>query len=242
MELEFLQSLGDLVPPEILTEPAVLAHTSSAERLQDRRNLRLANQLLEDAGWIVGNDGVRRNADGQTLQIVMPFSSASSTTLESIIETFIQNLQAMGIEARAQKIDPAQYTLRSRERDYDMVFDQYASFLDVGTGLLQRYGSEAADDVFNPAGLRSELVDRIINEALVAPGPTERDAWLMALDRVLRWHRFMVPVWFVAESWYAYWDQYSHPGELPQFADGTLDFWWFNAEGAARLRAAGALR
>jgi len=242
MELEFLQSLGELVPPEILSEPAVLAHTSSAERLQDRRNLRRANQLLEEAGWIVGNDGVRRDADGQTLQIVMPFSSASSTTLESIVETFIQNLQAMGVNARSQKIDPAQYTLRSRERDYDMVFDQYTSFLDVGTGLLQRFGSEAADDVFNPAGLRSELVDRIVNEALVAPGPDERDAWLMALDRVLRWHRFMVPVWFVAESWYAYWDQYGHPETLPTFADGVLDFWWFEAERARALRAAGALR
>jgi microcin C transport system substrate-binding protein len=242
LELEFLQSLGDLVPAEILTEPAVRAHESSAERLQDRRNLRRANQLLEEAGWIVGNDGVRRNADGQTLSIVLPFNSSSSSTLESILETFIQNLQAMGIDARSQRVDPAQYTLRTRERDYDMVFDQYTSFLDVGTGLLQRFGSEAADDVFNPAGLRSELVDRIINEALVAPGPAERDAWLMALDRVLRWERFMVPVWFTPESWYAYWDQYGRPENLPTFADGPLDFWWFDAERAAALRAAGALR
>ena len=242
LELEYLQSLGDLVPPEILTEPAVRAHESSAERLQDRRNMRRANALLEEAGWIVGNDGVRRNAEGERLQIVFPFNSASSDTLVSIIETFIQNLQAMGIDARSQRVDPAQYTLRTRERDYDMVFDQYASFLDVGTGLLQRFGSEAADDVFNPAGLRSELVDRVINEALVAPGPEERDAWLMALDRVLRWHRIMVHGYFVPESWYAFWDQYGHPDELPPYADGVLDFWWFDAERAAALRAAGALR
>lgn len=241
-ELAYLQDLGELVPAEILTEPAVMAHTSSADRLQDRRNLRRANQLLEDAGWIVGNDGVRRNAEGQTLAIVMPFNSSSSSTLESIIETFVQNLQAMGIDARSQRIDPAQYTLRTRDRDYDMVFDQYTSFLDVGTGLLQRFGSEAADDVFNPAGLRSELVDRIINDALVAPGPDERDTMLRALDRVLRWERFMVPVWFTPDSWYAYWDQYGRPESLPTFADGALDFWWFDADRARALRAAGALR
>lgn len=241
-DLAYLQSLGELVPAEILTEPAVMPHTSSADTLQDRRNLRRANQLLEEAGWLVGNDGVRRNADGQTLAIEFPFSSSSSQTLESIIDTFIQNLTAMGIEARSQKIDPAQYTLRSRERDYDMVFDQYVAFLDVGTGLLQRYGSEAADDVFNPAGLRSALVDRVINDALVAPTPEDRDVKLRVLDRVLRWERFMVPAWFVPETWYAYWDIYRHPPTFPTFADGTLDFWWYDAEAHARLRASGALR
>lgn len=241
-ELAFLQELGDLVPPELLTEPAVMPHTSSASTLQDRRNLRRANQILEEAGWVVGADGVRRNGQGQPLAIVLPFTSSSSSTLESILETFIQNLQALGIEARAQKIDPAQYTLRSRDKDYDMVFDQYVAFLDVGTGLAQRFGSEAADDVFNPAGLRSPLVDRIIELALVAPGPEERDTALRALDRVLRWERFIVPVWYTPENWYAYWDLFAHPAELPTYANGVMDFWWYDAERAARLRAAGALR
>lgn len=241
-DLAYLTELGDLVPAEILTETAIMPHTSSADRLQDRRNLRRANALMEEAGWIVGNDGVRRNADGAPLEIIFPFASSVSQTLESVIDTFIQNLQAMGIQARSQKIDPAQYTLRSRDRDYDMVFDQYVSFLDVGTGLLQRFGSEAADDVFNPAGLRSPLVDRIINDALVAPTPETRDVRLRVLDRVLRWERFMVPVWYVAETWYAYWDFFRHPEELPTFADGTLDFWWYDAEAHARLRASGALR
>lgn len=239
-ELEFLQAMGDLVPAELLTEPAIVPHTSNPDRLQDRRNLRRANQLLEEAGWIVGNDGVRRNADGQPLTVVLPFASSVSQTLESIIDAYMQNLQALGLDARAQKIDPAQYTLRSRERDYDMVFDQYVAFLDVGTGLLQRYGSEAADDVFNPAGLRSPLVDRIINEALVAPTPAARDVALVALDRALRWERFIVPVWFTPETWYAYWDIFRHPPEIPTYADGPFDFWWFDAERAAALRAEGA--
>jgi microcin C transport system substrate-binding protein len=39
----------------------------------------------------------------------------------------------------------------------------------------------------------------------------------------------------------AYYDQYEHPDPLPSFALGELDFWWFNAEKAAKLDAAGAL-
>jgi microcin C transport system substrate-binding protein len=40
----------------------------------------------------------------------------------------------------------------------------------------------------------------------------------------------------------AYFDMYEHPDPLPPYALGQLDFWWFNAEKAAALRAAGAIR
>ncbi|WP_417586586.1 extracellular solute-binding protein [Pararhodobacter oceanensis] len=242
-ELALLESLGDLVPEEILTEPALTAHSSSAERLRDRRNLRRANRLLEAAGWVVGDDGVRRNAEGEVLRIEFPFASSGSATLEAILETFVQNLQALGIDAQNQRIDPAQYTERRRDRDYDMIFDQYIAFIDTGTGLHQRFGSEAAEySLFNPAGLASPLVDRIIDISLVAESPEARDTALRALDRVLRWERIMVPVWFSDSEWVAYWDIYDHPEEFPQFSSGAMDWWWFDQESADALRASGALR
>ena len=241
-ELALLQSLGDLVPPELLTEEAVKAHTSSADQLIDRRNLRRASRLLEEAGWVVGNDGIRRNEAGETLRIEFPYSTSGSATAEAIIESFLDNLRTMGVDAVGQRIDPAQYTERERNHDYDIVFDSYVAFIDTGTGLLQRFGSEAADDVFNPAGLRSELVDRVINISLMAESPEERDTALRVLDRVLRWERIMVPLWYSADQWYAYWDFYRHPEEIPQFSAGTTDFWWYDQDRAAELRAAGALR
>lgn len=242
LELALLQSLGDLVPPEVLTEPAVTAHSSSPDDLRDRGNLRRANRLLEEAGWVVASDGIRRNAAGEQLTIEFPYSTSGSATTESIIESFLQNLTSLGIDARGQRIDPAQYTERERGHDYDMVFDGYVAFIDTGTGLHQRFGSEAADDVFNPAGLRSPLVDRIIDISLMAESPEDRDAALMALDRVLRHERIMVPVWFNATEWVAYWDIFRHPAEFPQYSTGVLDWWWHDDARAAELRAAGALR
>ncbi len=242
-ERALLESLGDLVPEEILNEPAVMAHTSSPRREVDRRNLRKASQLLDAAGWIVGDDGMRRNDRGETLKLVFPYPSSSSATLGAFIEVFVQNLQRMGIDAVQEKVDPAQYTLRERERDYDLVFDSYVAFLDTGTGLFQRYGSaEAAFSLFNPAGLASPLVDKIIEVSLQTETREDRDVALMALDRVLRWERFMIPVWYNDSSWVAYYDQYEYPDPLPRYSVGTLDFWWFNAEKAARLKAEGALR
>lgn len=242
-ELALLESLGDLVPPELLSEPAVMAHTSDPRSLTDRRNLRRATQLLQEAGWTVGDDGLLRNAAGERMRITIPVNAAGSATMESIVETFTQNLQAMGIDARFQRIDAAQYTERRRDRDYDIIVDSYMAFMDAGTGLHQRYGSETAEfSLFNPAGLASPLVDAVIDAALMAPTPEDRDIALRVLDRVLRHERFMVHTWYTDSAWVAYWNMYERPEETPPFSTGELDFWWFNADRAAELRAAGALR
>lgn len=242
-ELALLKSFGDLVPADLLSEPAVRAHSSKPDRLRDRRNIRRAMKLLDAAGWPVGDDGLRRNAAGKTLSLSFPIPSSGSATLEAIAETFTQNLQAIGLEAKFEKVDPSQFTLRRRERDYDLLFDGYRTFLDTGTGLLQMYGStEAAFSLFNPAGLASPLVDKIIDHSLQTTNAHDRDVALMALDRVLRYERFMIPVWYNDASWVAYWDMYEHPAELPTYSLGVLDFWWYNTDKAAALKAAGALR
>lgn len=242
-ERALLEILGDLVPQEILDEPAVVAHTSSPKREIDRRNLRTAMALLDDAGWDVGDDGMRRNAKGELLKLNFPIPTSSSATLGAFVDIFMQNLRRMGLDATVEKVDPAQYTLRERDRDYDLVFDSYVAFLDTGTGLHQRYGSEeAAFSLFNPAGLASPLVDKIIDISLETETREDRDVALMALDRVLRWEKFMIPVWFNDSTWVAYFAQYEHPDPLPRYALGELDFWWFNAEKAAKLKAVGALR
>src|SRR6056297_2400234 len=241
-ELELLQSLGEVVPPEMLSEPAVMAHTSKPERLNDRRNLRRAMKLLDAAGWIVGEDGKRRNADGQLLSLDFPIPSSGSATLGAVVDSFVSNLQLMGIDARFEKVDPSQYTLRERDCDYDLVFDNYTTFLGAGTGLMQRYGStEAEFSLFNPAGLASPLVDAIIEAALNAETREAEDTALTALDRALRHEFFMVPVWYNDSNWVAYWDMYEHPETLPPYALGVLDFWWYNADKAKALQDAGAL-
>lgn len=243
-ELDFLKSLGDLVPPEMLTEPARMPHTSSPERLSDRRNLRSAMKLLDEAGWPVGSDGKRRNAKGELLKLNFLFDKSNEGTLSGVMENFVANLEAMGITATLEKVDSAQYTLRERENDYDLIFDFYRPFLGTGTGLAQMYGTPAdgGDSLFNPAGLASPLIDRIIDASLQATSVEEERATLMALDRALRHEFIMIPVWYKPNYWVAYYDQYEHPDPLPPFDLGYLDFWWFDQAKAEALRAAGALR
>ena len=191
-ELELLKRLGDVIAPEMLTEEARMPHTSSADRLLDRRNARQAFKLLDEAGWPVGDDGKRRNAAGEPLRLTFLLDSSGSATLAAVVENFMSNLESFGIEAVLERVDSSQYTSRERDRDYDLVYDQYAAFLGTGTGLSQRYGSEAASfSLFNPAGLASPMVDAIIEASLRAETREEEEAAMTALDRALR-HEFIM--------------------------------------------------
>jgi len=239
-ELAILEPLADLLPPGVLTEPAVMAPSSGPRQL-DRANLRLASDLLDAAGWdTVGNDGLRRNAAGETLRVEFLNDSQS---FDRIINPFVENLRRAGVDARHTRVDSAQMTNRERSYDFDIITDQLRMSQIPGSGLKQYFGSETADvSVFNKMGLRSEAVDRLIDIVLATETREEMIHATRALDRVLRAERFWVPQWFKSEHWVAYYDMFEHPEELPPYALGNLDFWWYNAEKGAALRAAGALR
>ena len=239
-ELEILQSLGDAVDPEILTVEPVMAHTSNPERQNDRRNLRAASRLLDEAGWEVGDDGLRRNADGTVLAIEF---LSDDPVLDRLINPFVDNLKAIGIDASYNRIDNAQFTLRRRDRDFDMIRGGYRKSLQPSTGLYQQYGKEDAEySVFNPSGVNGDDIEPLIDNIVASTDIDELSANARALDRVLRHKRIMVPTWYLGNHWAAYWDMYEHPANLPPYTLGVEDLWWINAEKEAALKAEGALR
>lgn len=243
-EKAFLESLGDIVPPEMFEQDARGVHTSQSERLNDRRNMRTATRLLGEAGYTVGDDGLMRDATGQTLRLNMIMPSNIDASVQGMHETFVQNLRAIGVDAAYDSIDPSQYTLRQRERDYDMLYStRYGAFLSTGGGLSQMYGSaEAEFSLFNPAGLASPLVDAIIEASFLADSQEATNVALTALDRALRYENFIIPIGYVPVHWVAYYDMYEHPETLPPYALGSRDFWWVNPDKEAALKASGKLR
>jgi len=238
-ELALLEPIADLLPAGVIDGEAVMAPVSG-NRTLDRKNLRKASALLDEAGWIVGDDGLRRNAAGETLTIEI---IEDSPTFDRVHLPFIDNLKAAGIDAIYSRIDPAQMTDRSRNYDFDMMVDQFPMSLEPSSGLKQYFGSETADQsVFNLMGLKSEAVDTLIEHVMNAQNKAELATSVKALDRTLRAYYFWVPQWFNDAYRVAYWDMYEHPETLPPFALGNLDFWWYNAEKAADLKAKGVLR
>jgi len=239
-ELEVLQALGDKLDPAILTSEPVRAHESRPARQNDRRNLRTAMKLLDAAGWKVGDDGIRRNDAGETLKIEFV---TDQPTLDRIILPFVTNLQTMGLDAQYNRIDASQFTLRRRERDFDMISAGYRRSLLPSTGLYQQFGMEAAAySVFNPSGINGPDIEALIDNIVAATDGEELRANARALDRVLLAKRFMVPTWYLGKHWVAYWDMYEYPETLPPYALGLEDLWWIDADKSDALKSSGALR
>ncbi|MFU1478910.1 extracellular solute-binding protein [Roseovarius sp. C7] len=242
-ERAFFEGLSSDVPETVLDAEPWVPHVSDPDRLVTRKTLRRSMKLLDEAGWPVGEDGTRRNEAGEVLRLDFLASSNADASDRALAENYISNLKKMGIDARLEIVDTAQYTKRERDRDYDLVFDGYPALTGTGTGLLQRLGSEAAEfSLFNPAGLANPLVDEIIEASLLTQSQEEEDMMVRALDRVLRHEFFVLPTGYAPDYWVAYWDMYGHPETQPPYALGALDFWWYDEEKAAALKAAGALR
>ena len=236
-ELIVLNSLKTTLPPGIIDSDVAEVSVSSTKQL-DRKNLRMASKLLDDAGWEVGDDGLRKNNSGATLDIEILNDSQAFTR---IIEPFIENLKSLGVNAVHTKIDNAQMTERERSFDFDIVTGNFPMSFTPGSGLKQYFGSETADvSIFNKAGIKSEVIDELIEVVMAAKTRDELKVAVKTLDRVLRSYYFWIPQWFKDVHTVAYYDYYEHPENLPPYDMGLLDFWWINNEKYNELKNEGA--
>lgn len=240
-EVALLQPLVDegLLDAAILTDEAVMAPVNEAsDNLPGRRARRAAANLLEQAGWLAGPDGMR-SKDGQPLTLTI---LSYSPTFDRIINPYVQNLRSVGIDAEMERVDISQYVDRRRSSDYDLVNHTFSMGFEPGIGLRQWYASETADDSSrNLMGLKDEAVDRLLDVVIDAETVEELTTATHALDRVLRAKGFWVPQWFKDVYTVAYYDMYRHPEELPPLALGYLSFWWYDEEAGDALRESGAV-
>ena len=241
-ELALLQSLGDVVPPEMLNEPAVEPHTSRPDSLVDRRNKRTAFRILAAEGWEVNSEGVMVNTEGEQMSLDFLVLATWDDTRKSIIESYVKTLQDWGIAVQFDPVDSAQGQQRFLDKDYDLIHTRILTFASAGTGLRQLFGAETAEvSSYNPSALRSPMIDAIIDAALATTTREDEITALTALDRALRYERVIAHAGFVPEYWVAYYDMFERPEILPPLALGVLDFWWFNEERYEALKAQGAL-
>lgn len=237
-ERAVLEPVAADLPPGVLTDEPAMASRSGPRQL-DRGNLRAASALLDEAGWKTGADGLRRNAEGRVLKLEILNDSQS---FDRVLNPYIANLRALGVDARNVRVDNSEYESRQRDKNFDMIGGHLPPDLIPGASLQQYFGSANVNDVFNIMGLANPGVDKLIAQVEAAPTRDEMTTRVRALDRALRALRFWVPQWYNDKNLVAYWDQYGRPATLPPYALGELDFWWFDADKAAKLKQAGALR
>jgi len=236
-ELAILEPYREFLPESVFTETTYIPPKSGTQQL-DRAQIRAAGKLLDDAGWLVGDDGMRRNAAGVALAIDI---LNNSPAFDRIINPYVENLKTLGIEASHTRVDSAQYTERRRSFDFDMLVSTYGNSITPGLGLKQWYGSENADvPSRNVVGLKNEAIDALVEIVIASETREELNLNTRALDRALRSLHIWVPQWYKNVHTVAYLDVYRHPENLPPYSLGDTDFWWYDSDRAAELKAAGA--
>jgi ABC-type oligopeptide transport system substrate-binding subunit len=187
-----------------------------------REGLKKADELLKQAGWIVQN-GVRMK-DGKpfTFEIIL-----SAPEDEKIALAFLRGLKRLGITANVRMLDSAAFLGRLNDYDYDMVLYYWLNSLSPGTEQMLYWSCEAAKQParFNYAGICDAAVDGLAQSIAASTDRADLVARARALDRVLTWGNYMIPLYYMGQDFAAYRKFVHHPAHIPLYGM-VLETWW----------------
>ncbi|MBM3520176.1 MAG: ABC transporter substrate-binding protein [Alphaproteobacteria bacterium] len=236
-EIAVLEPQRALLPPEVFTEEFI--NPVSDTQQNRRKNLRMAAQLLDAAGWKIASEGgksVLKNDAGERLDVTFLLDSP---LFERIALAYKPQLELLGIGLTIRTVDSAQYSRHRETFDYDIIVGSWGQSLSPGNEQRDFWGSEAADrpGSRNLLGIKNAAIDKIIEAMIFATSRTELVAACRALDRALMWNHYVVPMWFIPYERTARWDRFGRPGKLPDYSTGFPTIWWWDAEKAKRTDA-----
>ena len=232
-ELAVLEPYRGRVPDAVFTQQYNPPATQGDGRI--RSNLKIADRLLKEAGWVIqGKDRVN-TATGQKLAFEILLVSPA---FERITLPFAKNLERLGVRAHVRTVDSAQYGKRMESFDFDMITSIWGQSLSPGNEQRNFWGSSAAaaNGSRNLIGVGDPVVDELIEQVIAAPDRAALVARTRALDRVLQWGHYLVPHWYADTDRVLYWNKFSRPAVTPM--QGTdLGSWWYDEAKAKALNA-----
>jgi microcin C transport system substrate-binding protein len=233
-ELEVLEPLRGKIPDEVFTTAFKLPVTDGSGNNRD--GARRAMALLKEAGWEIRNGKMTNKANGQPLSVELLLAEPR---LERFALPFKQWAEKVGIEIRVRTVDPAQYQKRMEDFDYEMTMDIFSQSLSPGNEQREFWGSESAKTKGsrNTLGIADPAIDKLIELVVAAPDRDSLVTRTRALDRVLLWNEFVVPLYYSTEFWIAYWNKFGRPAKLAKYQPRGISTWWFDVEKEKALRA-----
>jgi microcin C transport system substrate-binding protein len=230
-ELKLLEPFRAELPAELFSKPFELPKTDGAGL--PRENLKTAQSMLEKAGWTI-KDGKLAGPSGQPLNFEILIQQPD---YERIFQPFIRNLTQLGVQAQIRLVDSAQYQNRVRNFDFDMILGGWPESDSPGNEQREFWSSAAADrpGSRNTAGIKSPVVDALIDKIVAAPDRAGLIVTTRALDRVLLRGYYTVPNWHLSVDRIAYWNKFGRPATNPAYGVDTFA-WWIDAAKEAALR------
>ena len=230
-ELAVLELFRGKVPDSVFGEVYTPPVTDGSGWLRD--NLRRANMLLKDAGWVVKDLRLVNAATGEPFRFEILLVTPA---FERIALPYVRNLKRLGIQAKVRLVDENQYINRFRQFDFDMMVWVWGQSETPGNEQYEYWSQAAADSQGsrNLTGVRDPVVDELIGLMLRSESREQLNQRTRALDRVLLWGHYVVPHWHIRADRVLYWDKFGMP-KMPVRTGVMTDRWWFDAERAATL-------
>jgi microcin C transport system substrate-binding protein len=232
-ELKILEKYKGEIPDEVFTKPYEPPKTDGTGNIRD--NMRQALRLFKEAGWSIKNEKLVNDKTGQPFEFEFIEGEAD---FERILLPLKQNLARAGIAMNLRSIDPAQYQNRVNKFDYDMTMVRFPATLSPGNEQRDLWGSAAADEEgsSNLMGVKSAVVDDLVNRIVSAHSRQQLLDTTHAFDRVLLQNHYLVTGWYQSSFHVAYWDKFERPKVNPPYSLAT-DTWWIDPNRAATIEA-----
>ena len=221
-ELELLERFRGQVPDEVFTvdyEPPVTDGTGNA-----RANLRTAMQILDEAGWVLGEDEIR-SKDGVRLEFEI---IDANPQFERWVLPFIKNLKRIGVQANFRVVDTAQYQNRMTAFDFDMTVGGFGQSNSPGNEQRDFWGSEKADiqGSRNYIGIKDPVIDQLIEELIQTDSREDLVAHVRAMDRILLHGHYVIPMWHFPKWRIARWADIERPDTMSDVSPLISYTWW----------------
>jgi microcin C transport system substrate-binding protein len=231
-EVKLLDPFRAELPAALFTKPFALPQTDGSGL--PRENLKIAQGLLEQAGCTV-TDGRLTGPKGQAMDFEILLVQPE---FERVVSPFIRNLERLGIHARIRNVDSAQYQNRIRDFDYDMIVGSWPTVISPGNEQREFWSSGAADRAGsrNFVGVKSSVVDALVDKVIAAPDHPALVATTRALDRVLLWGAYVIPQFHSSADRIAFWNKFGQPEKHPAYGVDIFSWWVDPAKEAALAR------
>jgi len=222
-ELKLLKPFQKQLPRAVFRS----SYTPPGQKDNRRDKLTKALRLLEQAGYHVDKLGRLRDKNGTPFEFEILLDSASGPVWERIVLPYIDRLKHLGIKATVRTVDTIQYKNRLDTYDYDMIVTVWGQSFSPGNEQRYFWGSAAADTEgsLNYSGIKSPVVDFLIDRIIGAETQEDHLTAVHALDRVLLHYHLVIPHWHTPEHRYLYWDKFGIPDTIPLKGTNILDWW-----------------
>ena len=236
-ELKILEPLRDKVPPEVFTTPYANPVSGTPENV--RANRQEGMRLLAAAGYEVRDHKQVNVKTGEALSAEILNLTSDPLGSERFILFYKPSLARLGIDVSVRNVDDIQYENRLRDFDFDIMIATWPQSLSPGNEQRDLWSSQAADTPGsrNYVGIKNPAVDALIDRVIFAKSRADLVAATRALDRVLLWNHYVVPLFTDDRLRAARWDRFGKPDSLPNYGGAAFPaVWWWDAEKAAKIK------